>query len=62
MLTEVHGIEFAGGHLAHPSARSLVELAHPRAMREEFVPVDEIEPLYLRMPDAEINWTTRDRG
>lgn len=61
LLDSVHGIEFAGEHLAHPSARSLVELAHPRALREEFVPVNEIEPLYLRKPDAEINWTTRDR-
>ena len=60
-LGTVHGIDFAGEHLAYPSARSLVELAHPRALREEFVAVNEIEPLYLRKPDAEINWTTRDQ-
>ena len=29
-------------------------------MREEFVLPGEIEPLYLRLPDAEINWKTRD--
>ncbi|MGI9605279.1 MAG: tRNA (adenosine(37)-N6)-threonylcarbamoyltransferase complex dimerization subunit type 1 TsaB [Acidimicrobiales bacterium] len=53
-------IEFAGPAFAHPSARALVELAHPRALREEFVQPGEIEPLYLRLPDAEINWATRD--
>lgn len=52
-------VEFAGTNLDHPSARSLVELAHPRAMREEFVTPNEIEPMYLRLPDAEINWKTR---
>lgn len=52
-------VELAGSDLSYPSARSLVELAHPRAIREEFVPVNEIEPLYLRRPDAEINWSTR---
>ena len=56
----VGGVEIAEIGLAYPSARSLVELAHPKAIREEFVPIAEIEPLYLRVPDAEINWTTRD--
>lgn len=44
----------------HPSARALVELAHARALREEWVRADEIEPLYLRQPDAQINWATRE--
>ena len=39
------------------SAASLVELAHPKALREEFVQPWELEPLYLRKSDAEINWT-----
>jgi tRNA threonylcarbamoyladenosine biosynthesis protein TsaB len=34
-----------------------VELAHPQALREEFVQPWELEPLYLRKSDAEINWT-----
>jgi len=38
----------------------LADLAHPRALREEFVSADEIVPLYLRVPDAEINWSTRN--
>lgn len=42
-----------------PSASSLVQLAHARALREEFSPIDAISPIYLRRPDAEVNWTTR---
>lgn len=45
---------------AYPSATSLVELAQPRALREEFVHASEIEPLYLRKADAQINWITRE--
>jgi tRNA threonylcarbamoyladenosine biosynthesis protein TsaB len=46
--------------LSFPSAASLVQLAHAQALREEFVPHWEIQPLYLRQPDADINWTTRE--
>jgi hypothetical protein len=28
-------------------------------MREEWVNSWDLQPLYLRAPDAEINWTTR---
>jgi tRNA threonylcarbamoyladenosine biosynthesis protein TsaB len=42
-----------------PSAGHLVELAQPRAVREEFVQPWELEPLYLRKSDAEINWDAR---
>ena len=31
-------------------------------MREEFVQSWEIEPVYLRKPDAEINWSIREGG
>ncbi|MGI9022651.1 MAG: hypothetical protein ACR2HV_05370, partial [Acidimicrobiales bacterium] len=44
---------------AYPSAGALVELAHPRAVREEFVQPWELEPMYLRKSDAEINWERR---
>ena len=37
----------------------LVQLAHARALREEWVNAREIEPIYLRAPDAKINWSTR---
>ncbi len=53
-------VELAGGDFGHPSARSLVQLAHARALREEWVNPWDIEPLYLRKPDAEINWLTRN--
>ena len=56
------GIEMAEQGLANPSARALVQLAHARAMREEFVQPWELEPIYLRQPDAQINWATRAGG
>jgi tRNA threonylcarbamoyladenosine biosynthesis protein TsaB len=54
------GVELADQGMAYPSAASLVQLAHPRALREEFVNTWELQPLYLRAPDAAINWSTRD--
>ncbi|MCU1352649.1 MAG: peptidase family protein [Acidimicrobiales bacterium] len=59
-FTDQPGIELAGPDLAHPSAGSLVQLAHARALREEWVRPEEVDLLYLRKPDAEINWVTRD--
>jgi tRNA threonylcarbamoyladenosine biosynthesis protein TsaB len=53
-------VEVVEPDLAHPSARSLVSLAHARALREEWVQPWELQPLYLRRPDAEINWSARD--
>jgi tRNA threonylcarbamoyladenosine biosynthesis protein TsaB len=47
---------------AYPSAAALVELAQPRALREEFVQPSEIEVLYLRRADAEINWERRQQA
>ena len=52
-------VEVADGGLAHPSAASLAQLAHAQALREEWVKPWELEPLYLRAPDAEINWSSR---
>ena len=52
-------VEVADESLAFPSASSLVALAHARALREDFVQPAEIAPLYLRRPDAEVNWQTR---
>jgi tRNA threonylcarbamoyladenosine biosynthesis protein TsaB len=53
-------VELADIGVAYPSASSLVQLAHARALREEWVKPWELEPLYLRPPDAEINWSTRE--
>ncbi len=52
-------LEFAEEKYSMPLASTLVELAHERALRGEWVQVDEIVPMYLRAPDAEINWATR---
>lgn len=59
-LTAGSNVEVAGGDHEYPSARSLVQLAHAQAMREEWVRPEEVELLYLRKPDAEINWATRE--
>ena len=59
-LTAMPGIEIADLGLAFPSARSLVQLAHARALREEWIQPRDLAPLYLRKPDAEINWSTRE--
>lgn len=56
----VRGVEFAEQWLAHPSAAPLVQLAHARALREDWVNPAELAPMYLRKPDAEINWSTRE--
>jgi len=53
MFEGLRGVELADPGFAHPSAESLVLLAHALALREEFVRPDEIEPLYLRRPDAQ---------
>lgn len=44
------------GAVAHafPSASALVELAQPRALREEFVQPWDLQAMYLRKSDAEI--------
>lgn len=53
-------VELVDRDKCHPSAESLVQLAHARALREEFERSDVIEPIYLRRPDAEINWSVRE--
>ncbi|MGE0000251.1 MAG: tRNA (adenosine(37)-N6)-threonylcarbamoyltransferase complex dimerization subunit type 1 TsaB, partial [Ilumatobacteraceae bacterium] len=51
--------EFAEQFHTRPSAAPLVQLAHAKALREEWVNPWEIQPMYLRLPDAQINWETR---
>jgi len=46
--------------LTAPSARDLVLLAHHLALREEWVQPWDVTPTYLRKPDAEISWATRE--
>lgn len=59
-FAELSQVELADQGLAYPSPASLVQLAHAQALREEFVNPRELQPLYLRPPDAAINWATRD--
>ena len=54
------GVEIVDPGNSYPSASSLVQLAHAQALREQFERPETIQPIYLRKPDAEINWTTRD--
>jgi len=49
-------VELAGPSHAAPSALALLELAHGRLEREEFVAPHELSPRYLRESDAAINW------
>lgn len=53
-------VELADGGFAYPSAASLVQLAHAQALREQWVRPWEIQPLYLRKPDVDVKWVTRD--
>ena len=59
VFEDVARTEFGTVGNAYPSAAALVELAHPRALREEFVQPWEVAPLYLRKADAEVNWELR---
>ncbi|MEL6891087.1 MAG: tRNA (adenosine(37)-N6)-threonylcarbamoyltransferase complex dimerization subunit type 1 TsaB [Actinomycetota bacterium] len=56
-LLEGYRCEIGGDD--HPSAAPLVQLAHAKALREDWVQPRDIEPIYLRDPDAVINWQTR---
>jgi tRNA threonylcarbamoyladenosine biosynthesis protein TsaB len=59
-LAGVDHVEVGEPGDAFPSAAVLVELAHPLAVREEFVTPGELAPLYLRQADVRINWDERD--
>ena len=61
-LQDLTRIEVCEAGLAYPLASSLVQLAHARALREEWVQPWELQPVYLRKADAENNWETREGG
>jgi tRNA threonylcarbamoyladenosine biosynthesis protein TsaB len=54
-------VELAGPEFAHPSVAALVALATARVEREEFEAPWDVQPLYLRESDAELNWSTSGR-
>jgi tRNA threonylcarbamoyladenosine biosynthesis protein TsaB len=60
-LHDLQRVEIGDAGLAHPSAASLVQLAHAQALREDFVKPSELQPVYLRQADAAINWDSRAR-
>jgi tRNA threonylcarbamoyladenosine biosynthesis protein TsaB len=58
-LDDLSRVEVEDASLAYPSPAALVQLAHARALREDFVNAWDLQPVYLRKADAEINWQTR---
>lgn len=59
-LAEVDRAEQAGPSFAFPSTGALVELATARMEREDFSSAWDVQPLYLRRSDAEIEWERRE--
>ena len=58
-LVDVIRCDYADEFLDHPSAAALVYLARAQAQRGQWTDLAEIQPMYLRPPDAQINWQTR---
>lgn len=51
------------GRPRFPSADVLTEIAYFRANHDEFVRPEDVRPLYMREPDAQINWSDfREEG
>lgn len=51
---------FVGPTAAWPRAESVLVIATHRLAADQTVTAGNIQPMYLRAPDAEINWSTRD--
>lgn len=56
----IQGCEFADARFSRPTASAVVAMAHRLAVEERWQSADQLSPMYLRQPDAEINWATRD--
>lgn len=51
------------GRPRYPSADVLLEIAEMRAAQDEFAGIEDLQPIYLREPDAKINWAEfREEG
>lgn len=51
------------GHPRYPSAETMLEYAVLAAGREDFAGPEDVRPLYMREPDARINWSEfREEG
>lgn len=55
----IPGAVFAPASASMPRAEDVLGLAVLRAARDMTVTAGALEPVYLRAPDAEINWQTR---
>jgi tRNA threonylcarbamoyladenosine biosynthesis protein TsaB len=58
-LVELLRVDVEDASLAYPSPAALVQLAHARALREDFVNAWDLQPVYLRKADAEANWEAK---
>lgn len=52
--------QLVGRDSMFPSANAVVTLAGYRMLADDTVSASEVQPMYLRAPDAEINWKTRE--
>ena len=53
-------VQLVGHDALFPSAASVVTLGGHRVMADDTVTAMQLQPMYLRAPDAEINWKTRE--
>jgi tRNA threonylcarbamoyladenosine biosynthesis protein TsaB len=61
MLRGVHRVK--RGRPRYPSADVLLEIAAIHANKDNFVRPEDVRPLYMREPDAQINWSDfREEG
>jgi tRNA threonylcarbamoyladenosine biosynthesis protein TsaB len=60
LFEDVPWAMMAGEPHAFPTAQKVVVLASHRIAVDDTVQAGEIMPMYLRAPDAEINWLTRE--
>jgi len=60
LFEDVPWAMMAGEPHAFPTAQKIVVLASHRIAADDTVQAGEITPMYLRAPDAEINWLTRE--
>jgi tRNA threonylcarbamoyladenosine biosynthesis protein TsaB len=58
-LEEAERVEIGTMTQAFPSSAALIDLALPRLIREDFDRLFDIEPMYMRRTQAEINWEAR---
>jgi tRNA threonylcarbamoyladenosine biosynthesis protein TsaB len=59
VLEEAEQVEIGTMTHAFPSSAALIDLALPRLIREDFDRLFDIEPMYMRRTQAEINWEAR---